>query len=213
MTAREGLGSPPGLTSAEADSRRRRDGPNVLPSAPPPPAWRVLAGQLFHFFAIMLWGAAGLAFLAGMPQLAVAIVVIVVLNGLFAFAQEHRAERAAERLRDLLPRVATVIRDGRPHEIDARDLVVGDLVLLEAGDRISADLTSRQADVLSVDTSMLTGESVPLAVDVGDALQAGTFVVEGEARAVVTADRQPDPPREYRPSHPGRSSPAEPARP
>jgi len=187
MTAREGPGSPHGLTSAEADSRRRRDGPNVLPSTPPPPAWRVLAAQLFHFFAIMLWGAAGLAFLAGMPQLAVAIVVIVVVNGLFAFAQEHRAERAAERLRDLLPRVATVIRDGRPREIDARDLVVGDLVLLEAGDRVSADLTATEAYMLSLDTSMLTGESVPLAIDVGDALQAGTFVVEGEARSIVTA--------------------------
>jgi magnesium-transporting ATPase (P-type) len=147
----------------------------------------VLAGQLFHFFAIMLWGAAALAFLAGMPQLAVAIVVIVVLNGLFAFAQEHRAERAAERLRDLLPRVATVIRDGRPRQIDARDLVVGDLVLLEAGDRVSADLTTTESSLLSLDTSMLTGESVPLAVDIGDTLQAGTFVVEGEARAIVTA--------------------------
>jgi magnesium-transporting ATPase (P-type) len=64
-----------------------------------------------------------------MPQLTVAIVVV---NGLFAFAQEHRAERAAERLRDLLPRLATVVRDGQPTTVDASELVVGDLVLLEA---------------------------------------------------------------------------------
>src|SRR5215207_4182857 len=101
-------GSHPGLTSLEASRRRRRDGPNILPRPPVPPAWRVLAGQLFHFFALMLWGAAGLAIVAGMPQLTVAIVVIVIVNGLFAFAQEHRAERAAEHLRDLLPRIATV---------------------------------------------------------------------------------------------------------
>ncbi|MCC7367066.1 MAG: cation-transporting P-type ATPase [Chloroflexi bacterium] len=176
-----------GLTAAEAALRLQRDGPNVLPKPPSPSAWRVLAQQLFHFFALMLWGAAGLALLAGMPQLTVAIVVIVVVNGLFAFAQEHRAERAAEHLRDLLPRSATVIRDGRPGAVDAGDLVVDDLVVLEAGDRISADLEAVEAHALTVDTSTLTGESVPVNVGEGQPLLAGTFVVEGEATAVVTA--------------------------
>ena len=128
--------APQGLTSAEAIRRSQRDGPNILPKPPSRPAWRVLAAQFFHFFALMLWGAAVLASIAGMPQLTVAIVVIVIVNGLFAFAQEHRAERAAEHLRDLLPRTATVVRDGRPIPVDARNLVVGDLVLLEAGDRV-----------------------------------------------------------------------------
>jgi magnesium-transporting ATPase (P-type) len=77
-----------GLTSAEAAARLRRDGPNVLPSAHGPSVARQLAAQLTHFFALMLWVAAALALLAGMPQLAVAIVVVVVLNGLFSFAQE-----------------------------------------------------------------------------------------------------------------------------
>ena len=71
----------------------------------------------------MLWGAAVLAFIADMPQLSIAVVVIIVVNGLFAFAQEHRAERAAEHLRDLLPRASTVVRDGRAVTIDARELV------------------------------------------------------------------------------------------
>ena len=114
-----------------------------------------------------------------MPQLGVAIFVVVLANGAFAFVQEHRAERAAERLRDLLPRRATVVRDGRRLEIDAAELVVGDLVLLEAGDRISADLRDRARGGWRVDTSTLTGESVPTAVDVGDEAFAGTFVVEG----------------------------------
>jgi magnesium-transporting ATPase (P-type) len=179
--------APHGLTSAEAGRRLRRDGLNTLPAPPSTPAWRVLAGQLFHFFALMLWAAAVLAAIAGMPQLTVAIVAIIVVNGLFAFAQEHRAERAAEHLRDLLPRVATVVRDGRPATIDARELVVDDLVRLEAGDRVSADLRAIEAHALTVDTSTLTGESVPVAVGVDEPLLAGTFVVEGEARAIVTA--------------------------
>jgi magnesium-transporting ATPase (P-type) len=176
-----------GLTAAEAASRLRRDGPNTLPAPPAPPAWRALAGQLLHFFALMLWGAAVLAAIAGMPQLSVAMVVIIVLNGLFAFAQEHRAERAAERLRDLLPRLATVVRDGHQTTIDARELVAGDLVVLDAGDRISADLRVVEAHALTIDTSTLTGESVPTATRVDEPLFAGTFVVEGEARAVVAA--------------------------
>jgi calcium-translocating P-type ATPase len=135
----------------------------------------------------MLWIASVLAIVAGLPQLAVAIAIVVVLNGVFAFAQEYRAERAAERLRDLLPRRSTVRRDGIAREIDADDLVVGDLVLLEAGDRVSADLDVRGALQCFVDTSMLTGESVPEPVDAGARLHAGTFLVEGEATAVVAA--------------------------
>ena len=176
-----------GLTTAEAAARLARDGPNVLPAARPPPPWRLLAAQMTHFFAIMLWVAGGLAFLAGMPQLGVAIFVIIAINGVFAFVQEHRAERAAERLRDLLPRRAMVLRDGAPLEVDASELVAGDLVLLAAGDRISADARAVEAHSLAVDTSMLTGESVASAIRAGETLHAGTFVVEGEARALVTA--------------------------
>jgi calcium-translocating P-type ATPase len=142
---------------------------------------------MVHFFAILLWVAGVLAFVAGMPELGVAIFVVVVINGLFAFAQEYRAERAAERLRDLLPRRATVLRDGRAVEVDANELVVRDVVLLASGDRISADLRVLEAHALSVDTSALTGESVPVAVGPEETAFAGTFVVEGEGLALVTA--------------------------
>jgi magnesium-transporting ATPase (P-type) len=167
-----------------------RDGLNVLPVAPGTPAWRQLVGEFFHFFALMLWVAAALAFVAGLPQLGVAIIVVILVNGLFAFAQQHRAEHAAERLRDLLPRRATVRRDGRPVEIDAAELVVGDLVLLEPGDRVSADLRVLEAHECRVDSSALTGESVPLATARDEILHAGTFVVEGEAAAEVVATGQ-----------------------
>ena len=87
-----------GLRAADARARLARDGPNVLPSPRPPPAWRKLAAQMTHFFALMLWVAGVLAFIADLPQLGVAIFVVVVVNGGFAFAQESRAEHAAERL-------------------------------------------------------------------------------------------------------------------
>ena len=176
-----------GLTAAEAAGRLARDGPNVLPIHDGPALWRRLAHQLTHFFAVMLWVASGLALVAGMPQLAVAVVVVVVVNGVFAFAQEHRAEKAAHALQHLLPRRAVVRRDGARMTIDAADLVVGDLLLLAQGDRISADASLVTVLGLGVDTSLLTGESVPVRPSPGGAVWSGTFVVEGEAQAVVTA--------------------------
>jgi calcium-translocating P-type ATPase len=176
-----------GLSASDAAARLDRDGANVLPSPKPPAAWRQLAAQMVHFFALMLWVAGVLAFVAHLPQLGVAIFVVVVVNGVFAFVQESRAEHAAERLRDLLPRRAIVVRDGDAVEIDAAELVVGDLVVLSAGDRVSADLRVMRAHALRMDTSLLTGESVPLEVEAGGRLYAGTFVVEGEGRAIVEA--------------------------
>jgi len=105
----------------------------------------------------------------------------------FAFVQERRADHAAEGLRDLLPRRALVVRDGASIEIDAADLVVGDLVLLGSGDRISADLEIVEAHTARVDTSTLTGESRPSSLEDGDRAFAGTFLTEGEARGIVVA--------------------------
>ncbi len=150
-----------GLSSSAAAARRAQDGPNVLPRPRRRSALRQLLAQWTHFFAGLLWVAAALALLAGLPQLAVAIVIVVLVNGVFAFLQEHRAEHAAERLHDLLPTQVTVVRDGRMAIIDASDLVTGDLVLLGAGDRVSADLEVLSATGLAVDTSTMTGESVP----------------------------------------------------
>ncbi len=178
---------PIGLTAPEAANRLAANGPNVLPVAVGKPAWRQFADQLAHFFALLLWAAAALAFVAGLPQLGVAIAVVVVVNAAFAFAQEYRADKAAERLRDLLPRSANVLRDGRVSQIPASELVLGDLVLLAAGDRISADLDLAVARSLSIDQSMLTGESVAVSASAGEPALAGTFVVGGEGRGVVSA--------------------------
>ncbi|MBF6556483.1 MAG: cation-transporting P-type ATPase [Acidimicrobiales bacterium] len=182
-------GVPPlrGLNSAEAGERLSIDGPNQLPKARRVPAWRRFASQLVHFFALMLWVAGILALLAGMPELAIAIFAVILVNGAFAFVQESRAERTAEGLKDLLPRRAFVVRDGRRDEIDAGDLVVGDLVVLRSGDRISADMEVLGAEGLTIDTSMLTGESAAVSVAEGEQLFAGCFVVGGEGMARVQA--------------------------
>jgi magnesium-transporting ATPase (P-type) len=176
-----------GLTSTEAIERLRLHGPNLPPVKSGRSLWWQCAAQMVHFFALVLWVAGGLAILAGMPQLGLAIFVVIVLNGIFAFVQEYRAERASEKLRDLLPRRATVLRDNIPLEISASDLVVDDIVLLHAGDRISADLRLFEAFALSIDTSMLTGESAPVTANAGDTVMAGTFIVVGQGRGTVTA--------------------------
>ncbi|ABM12209.1 cation-translocating P-type ATPase [Mycolicibacterium vanbaalenii] len=176
-----------GLTSAQAARLLAENGPNRLPVQRSRPWWRVLAAEMVHFFAVLFWAAGVLAFVAGMPQLGVAIFVVVVLNGVFAFAQEERAQHAAERLRQMLPRRVTVLRDGRRTEISADDLVVGDVMLLAEGDRISADGQVLRAAGLAVDTSSMTGESVPERPAVADVVNAGCFVVEGEAQVTVTA--------------------------
>lgn len=176
-----------GLTSSEAARLLTRDGRNVLPGAHRPNPWLELARQFTHLLALLLWVASGLALLAGMPSLAIAIVVIVLLNGTFAFWQEHRADRSTERLRDLLPAGTRVVRDGIAGVIDVADLVVGDLVLLEAGDRVGADLRLVAARDLTQDESMVTGESGAIPHEVGDRLLAGTFVVQGEGSGIVEA--------------------------
>lgn len=176
-----------GLSTAEAAARRAEQGPNRLPEPRRPSAARRFAGELTHFFALMLWVAGALGIVARLPELGLAIFAVILLNAVFAFAQQARADRAAERLRAMLPTRVTVRRDGRRQIIEAEDVVVDDLLLLESGDRVPADATVTAANRLLVDTSMLTGESAAVTVGAREALYAGTFVVEGEGRAVVVA--------------------------
>lgn len=165
-----------GLSTEEARRLLTRDGPNVLPHVHPVPRWRRIAAEFTHFFALMLWVAAALAFVAGMPQLGVAVLIVVIINGIFSYIQEERAEHAAAKLRALLPAQVVVVRDGHQVRAQAADLVCGDVVLLTAGDRIPADLEFTQADNCTVDESMLSGESEPVTKASGDKGFGGTFL-------------------------------------
>ncbi|MFY9634077.1 MAG: HAD-IC family P-type ATPase, partial [Cellulosimicrobium cellulans] len=174
------------MTSDRAAALLRESGPNVLPAAKPVPQWRKLVGELTHFFALMLWCAAVLAFVGGMPQLGAAIIVVVVVNGIFAHIQQERAQHAAAKLRALLPAEVTVRRDGHTRRISAGELVPGDAVILAAGDRVPADVVLVLASGCAVDESLLTGESDAVPKAGGEAAWGGTFLVNGQAEAVVT---------------------------
>ena len=176
-----------GLSRAEVEQSRAANGPNVMPAPRRPHPLRMFAEQLTHLLAVLLWVAAALALLAGMPQLAIAIAIIVVLNGAFAFWQEFRADRSAQQLRSLLPLRARVVRDGRLTSVDVADLVVGDHVLLEAGDRVGADMEVLSGQGLTLNESMLTGESAAVPKAAADPVRSGTFVVEGDGTARVAA--------------------------
>jgi magnesium-transporting ATPase (P-type) len=191
---------PEGLTSEEATGLLRVVGPNLLPTRRATGPLRKLLAQVTHFFALMLWVAAILAFVGGMPQLAVAIVIVVIVNGIFSFTQEERAARAAAALADMLPDEAAVLRDSHRTKVPAATLVPGDVLLLREGARISADARVLESAGLLVDNAALTGESVPVSrdaaasseppddpVDASDLIFAGTFVAAGSARAVVVA--------------------------
>ncbi|MGZ4144966.1 MAG: cation-translocating P-type ATPase [Actinomycetota bacterium] len=186
--------SPDGLSSDDAAARLRSAGPNRLPEPQGPAPLRELLGQFIHFFALMLWAAAALAFVGKMPQLGVAIIAVVVVNGIFAFVQEFRADRAARALGALLPPRALVVRDGRKAVVGAEDVVPGDVLVLSEGDRICADGRVISCEGLKVDLSMLTGESEPVARsdepasgpgDPANAVFAGTYVTAGSGRALV----------------------------
>ncbi|MGO4186596.1 cation-translocating P-type ATPase [Pseudarthrobacter sp. TAF60_1] len=174
-----------GLSSERAAALLRDSGPNVLPEAKPVPQWRKLLGELTHFFALMLWCAAVLAFVGGMPQLGVAIIVVVVVNGIFAHIQQERAQHAAAKLRGLLPAEVSVRRDGHPRRIPASELVPGDTVILTAGDRVPADVVLGLGSGCAADESLLTGESEAVPKISGEPAWGGTFLVNGAAEAEV----------------------------
>ncbi|MGZ4663233.1 MAG: cation-translocating P-type ATPase, partial [Arthrobacter sp.] len=175
-----------GLSSDEAALRLQKVGPNRLPLGQTVPRWRKLLAELTHFFAIMLWVAAGLAYIAGMPQLGIAIIVVILVNGLFAYVQQERAQHAAAKLHELLPAMVTVRRDDRVLKVHTTELVPDDVVIMVAGDRVPADLRLAVVASCSIDESMLTGESEPVSKAEGDAAFGGTFLVNGQADGVVT---------------------------
>jgi len=119
-----------GLSDDEAGVRRRRYGRNELPKPAGSGLLRALGSELIQFFALMLWVAAGLAFALGTPELGVAIILVVVINALFSFYQEYRAERATNALFLLLPQQALVVRNGQRAAIPVEELVPGDVLLL-----------------------------------------------------------------------------------
>jgi calcium-translocating P-type ATPase len=188
-----------GLRGREAGDRLEQFGPNEITRRAGPGRLRELVRQFTHPLALLLWAAAVLALAGGTPALAVAIVAVIVLNAVFAFAQEMQAERATEALQEFLPPLARVRRDGRVQEVEVSTLVPGDVLRLEEGDRLSADARVVHGS-LELDMSPLTGESQPVGrtaergagpaaslLEAEDLVFCGTLCTGGEAEAVVYA--------------------------
>ena len=194
-----------GLSADEARRRLAEFGANRIERVRTEHRWRRLLHSFTHFLAIILWFAAALAFFAeyrdpgqGMGILGAAILGVILINGLFSFWQEHRAEQALAALQKLLPHQVRALRDNALVTLPAAELVPGDIVLLEAGNDIPADCRVLEAFGARVDNATITGESVPLPRDAQastadellnarNILLAGTSLVAGEARAVVFA--------------------------
>jgi len=194
-----------GLAASEAAARRIEYGPNRVEPLARESAWLRLLKEFTHLFSIILWIAAGLAFLAdwfdpsqGMARVGWAVVLVILVSGLFSFWQELRVERTLAALQGLLPQQCEVLRDGAVARLAAEALVPGDVVLLAQGDNVPADCRLIEAFGLRVNRATVTGESRPRscdaapsveeqALDARNILLAGTSVVSGQGRAVVFA--------------------------
>jgi magnesium-transporting ATPase (P-type) len=192
--------TPTGLAQAEAAARLARDGRNRLPSVPPPGLLEIGVRQLKSPLIYILLAAAAGSLALGHLSDAGFIGFVLLVNSLLGGWQEWNAERQSQGLQQLLKVRATVLRDGLPRDVDAEDLVAGDVVSLESGQRVPADLRLTFSHGLEVDEALLTGESLPVLknadwlggarLPLADRLNmtfAGTTVVRGRGQGVVVA--------------------------
>ncbi|MDH6365974.1 MULTISPECIES: cation-transporting P-type ATPase [unclassified Breznakia] len=197
----EQLGSKPqGLSSDELDRLRATYGKNEIEEVKGEPTWKLFLGHFTSMMAILLWFGGIVAIIAEMPELGIAIWLVNVINGLFSFWQEFQAGKATDALKKMLPSYARVIRDGQEQQILTEELLPGDVMLVEEGDKISADARLVETSDFQANQSALTGESNPVHKQSDAVLKddltrfeypnlifAGTSVSSGSGKAVVTA--------------------------
>ncbi len=194
------FGTPPeGLTEAEAAARLAAHGPNRLPQPPRRPGWLRFLSHFHNVLIYVLLAAAAIT--AALDHLTDSLVIlaVVVINAVIGFIQEGKAEQAMDAIRRMLALRATVIRGGQRRQVAGESLVPGDVVLIEAGDKVPADLRLCQTFGLRVQEAILTGESVPVDKEIGlvaaDAplgdrvgmAFSGTLAISGTGRGVVVA--------------------------
>ncbi|RME66469.1 MAG: HAD family hydrolase, partial [Nitrospirae bacterium] len=189
-----------GLSTEEARNRLLIYGPNKLVEKKKRGPLGMLMDQFKDFMILVLIAAALVSGIIGEPSDTIAIVVIVVLNAIIGFVQEYRAEKAMEALKKMATPKAVLLRDGQPREVSSEEIVPGDIVLLEAGNIVPADLRLIEVSQLKIEEAALTGESVPVEkhtrtikgenIPLGDRLNMaykGTLVTYGRAKGVVVA--------------------------
>jgi len=191
-----------GLTEEEALRKMKQHGPNIIQQQQAKPLWIRFVANFTHLMAILLWVGGAVAFVAQTPQLGYVIWAVNVINGFFSFWQEFKANKATEALRKLLPSYARVIRGNMKVRIMASDLVIGDVVCFEEGDKVSADSYLIESSELYIDQSTFTGESAPVSKspsaageeedkdeigsnDFSNLLYAGTTITSGTGMGIV----------------------------
>lgn len=188
-----------GLTSAEAEKRLREDGENRLAEKKKAAPLKIFAGQFKDIMVLILLAATAVSVFLGEYYDALTIIIIVLLNAVLGFIQEYRTERTLEALKDMTAPTAKVCRDGKRMVIPAAQLVRGDLVFLEAGDRVPADIALVSARGILAEESALTGESVPVekisgnpahsdnSLNLKNVAYCGTVITKGTAEGIVIA--------------------------
>lgn len=190
---------PEGLKEKEVEQRLQKYGPNELEEQEKTTVFDILVNQFRDIFVIMLLVATAISFLVGETVDAVTIAAIVVLNAVFGFVQEYRSEKAMEALRELATPKARLMRDGKEVMVPAEEVVPGDIVLLESGDRIPADARLTEVTELKTSEAVLTGESTPVNKETGvidkdtpladrkNMVFRATHVTHGRGTGVVTS--------------------------
>lgn len=188
-----------GLNEEEAGRRLEEQGPNSLPQTKPRSWYVKLAGHIHNALIYIMLAASVITFFMGHLVDAIVIALVVIVNTIIGYIQEGKAENAMSAIRDMMAPRASVLRGGKRVTVDAQTIVLGDVVLLEAGDRVPADLRLLQARSLKVDEAALTGESVPVekndeSLEEGTPLAertnmvfSGTFIAAGQGIGVVVA--------------------------
>ena len=198
MNSPVNVASTPGLSAAEARARLMRDGPNELPATARRGAWGLLRDVVLEPMFLLLVACGAIYFALGDRHEALMLLGFVLVVIAITYVQKRRSEQSLEALRDLSSPRALVVRDGQSIRIAGRELVAGDIVLLAEGDRVPADLGLVETSNLSIDESLLTGESAPVIKQAdgsaSDAIAAsrrqafsGTLVTQGTGRGIVTA--------------------------
>lgn len=188
-----------GLSREEAEKRLKQYGKNELEQKKQDSMIKKLLANFTSLMALLLWGGGLMAVISGALELGISIFCVNLINGLFSFFQEFKAEKATNALQKMLPANARVVRDGEETRIPAAEIVPGDIMILEEGDRISADARILRSSDFRADQSTLTGESNPIR-KTGDAMQqecsyleadnmvfSGTSAAAGTCRTVVVS--------------------------
>jgi P-type Ca2+ transporter type 2C len=192
--------SPHGLSRYEAAKRLQKFGPNTLPKSEPPNIGKIFLRQFLSPLIYILLIAAVVSVMLAELSDALFIGTVLLINAIVGTSMEYSAERSASSLQAMVRTKVRVIREGDAFEIDSEELVLGDIVLLESGNKIPADLRLLNSHALEIDESLLTGESLPVGKDVDSIFDvdvpiadrinmafAGTLVIRGRARGLVVA--------------------------